>query len=112
VNASYSDTSGKKLHEGSFGASAKFPDQALSDFVASSQLAIKSYLLPPDNGGGGDPVSRLTVNHFRCLDADWDGWFGGEPEFYISVYYHGIYQRTDFFDVVEEQLTGTLIEIF
>jgi len=70
---------------------------------------IKSYLLPPDDGGGGggggggDPVSRLTVNHFRCLDADWDGWFGGEPEFYISVYYHGIYQRTDFFDVVEEQ---------
>lgn len=84
MNASYSDTSGKKLHEGSFGASAKFPDQALSDFVASSQLAIKSYLLPPDNGGGTSYVSRATS---FTIGRDYEGCFDGDMEIYFKVWY-------------------------
>ena len=62
--------------------------------------------LPSDEGGGGGggggsyPQVHLTVIWFRCMNANWDGLFGGGPEFYIAAKYgFGDWIHTDFYDV-------------
>jgi hypothetical protein len=62
-------------------------------------------------GGGGSYVKtyKLKAIYYRCNNADFEGWFGGAPEFYIHVYYWDIMRgfingpiRTDFYDITSE----------
>jgi len=67
-----------------------------------------------DEGGGGGfggessgvKTYKLKVVWFRCNNTDFEGWFGGAPEFYIHTYYWDIMRnnktgpiRTDFYDI-------------